>query len=627
MVASENFTDAFMRARKEKPGFTEGGQLSQGLPPSASLGYQAGNIVNQASSAVAGLKDIVPQSTGPRFNVNASSVSKIDPNLSGGAFTPENSPSSAGGASEPILGQEAMDRRRRSSPEHLRVMGIKQGLKDVAQPAGQLAPQVGAVQDATGNSLADFVNTANDPVTANRTPVGEREAVGALMGPNYERKVGGSGVDIAPVPIPAARATATNPHGAVTNISPTTTTPPIQRPKPPDGSMLAQHTPEHQPFVSPKQNPGAVQPVVAPASQPQQTAMPGAAVPLSMANPANDPSLYNTNRTTGPIMLTNIGPGNAGGKALGDVAAFKTANALEGSRPPSGPATEIPAGSLRQVGNLDVQFAPGTDRSAINRFMENPVRPTAQINRYDAQVQQSGLSQGQLASMNADRILGKKTKGSSPTDGLLTKENAPGMGWKQRSSLNERIIANQGSLEERTIAEGGANTRNQGQLGVEREKLGLQSVVEANRAKEMNRKNTIDENLSTAQIGNYKASSSLNEGRLAQVDTINKLQQEYLSPDTDSKRKSAIATELRTLANKDEKKDKGDVPTYVKPEFDKKGVQRPGTGRFVYPPGYIDSLFGNDFNSDNASPEQMSVLLDLAKNDPEQYKALKNKFN
>jgi len=46
------FGAAYNRARKEKKKFVEGGKSAQGLPPTESLGYQVGNIVNQVEKAV-----------------------------------------------------------------------------------------------------------------------------------------------------------------------------------------------------------------------------------------------------------------------------------------------------------------------------------------------------------------------------------------------------------------------------------------------------------------------------------------------------------------------------------------------------------------------------------------------
>jgi len=594
MVVSESFTDAFKRARKEKPGFIEGGVQAQGLPPGASLGYQAGNIANQAGAAVSGLKDLVPQDSGPRFHVNTSAVSKIDPNLSGGAYTPENTPVAASeGFGDPVLGQEAMDRRRRASPAHQRVLDRKQGVAAAPAPV-PASPPADVGPDVTGNTLADFVNPETSPAAAS-------------------------------------------------------TSPPIQIPKPPDagtsqpkdpvflpGPQL-QAMPSHAVGVAPTTTQSAA-PIAKPVTAGPAVTMPGSAVPLSMANPANDPATYDTNRTAGPVMLTNVGPGNAGGKALGDVDAFKTANALEGSRPPSGPATEIPAGSLRQVGNLDVSFSPETTPDQRKAFMTDPVRPTAQINRFNNANSLAGLTQGQRASMNADKVIngGAGRSLASVTMPAQYSPTGPSRTWKQAATTDSKAIANAAArrdarnairtgmkereldiAEQKTIAD----TEN-AVAGREIQGLSLAASVANNQA---------NQQFNSERLKNDKARTdslnALNQGKLAQVDTINKLQQEYLSPDTDPKRKSAIATELRTLASKDERKDKGAVPTYVKPEFDKKGVQRPGTGRFVYPPGYIDDLFGDGFNKDDASPEQMSVLLDLAKNDPDSYKTLKSKFN
>ena len=107
------------------------------------------------------------------------------------------------------------------------------------------------------------------------------------------------------------------------------------------------------------------------------------------------------------------------------------------------PLQSVRPGGIRRVGNMDVQFAPGTDAAAQSRFLENPVRPTAQINRFNAS---RGLDAGQgiRAAQNADRILDRPPQGG-PGPTLLTRENSPGMGWKQRSKLNEQLLANEQS--------------------------------------------------------------------------------------------------------------------------------------------------------------------------------------
>ena len=98
----------------------------------------------------------------------------------------------------------------------------------------------------------------------------------------------------------------------------------------------------------------------------------------------------------------------------------------------------------QSAGNLDITFDKGTDQGSIRRFMENPVRPTTQIDRYNAQQGRVGPSQGQIAAMNAGQVL----RGAGQQQGgtqMLTRQNSPGMGWHQRTRLNEQILANQQS--------------------------------------------------------------------------------------------------------------------------------------------------------------------------------------
>jgi len=586
MVASESFTDAFKRAREEKPGFVEGGQASQGINPAASLGYQAGNIANQPGVALNSLKSADTARAGVG---QPQELSQVNPVAQGIAdYAASISPEEAAARKSAKANRDAKGFIRQPPMLGPRATGMDIGApSQVVGPAATppIAQPATAVPSTTASpSVVPSASAADPPIQIPKPPDA------------------GTSQPKDPVVLPGPQVQAM-PSNAV-GVAPTTT----------------------QPAVTAK-------PVAAPA-----VTMPGATVPLSMANPANDPALYDTNRTTGPIMLTNVGPGNAGGKALGDVAAFKTANALEGSRPPSGPATEIPAGSLRQVGNLDVSFSPETTPEQRQAFMEDPVRPTAQINRFNNANSLAGLTQGQRASMNADKVIngGVGQSLASVTMPAQYSPTGPSATWKQAAAKDSKVIANAAErrdarnavrtgIKERELdiveQKAIADTENAA-AGRDIQGLSLAASVANNQA---------NQQFNSERLKNDKARTdslkALNQGKLAQVDTINKLQQEYLSPDTDPKRKSAIATELRTLANKDEKKDNGEVPTYVKPEFDKKGVQRPGTGRFVYPPGYIDDLFGDGFNKDDASPEQMSVLLDLAKNDPDLYKTLKSKFN
>ena len=113
------------------------------------------------------------------------------------------------------------------------------------------------------------------------------------------------------------------------------------------------------------------------------------------------------------------------------------------------PVTSIPT-SLRTApqrsfsrGNLDITFDPSVDQAAQQRFLENPVRPTAQIDRFEAR---RGMDdgQGQRAAQNADRVLGLNKNVMADGD-LFTKENSPGMGWKERKEMNQQLLANRQS--------------------------------------------------------------------------------------------------------------------------------------------------------------------------------------
>lgn len=73
------------------------------------------------------------------------------------------------------------------------------------------------------------------------------------------------------------------------------------------------------------------------------------------------------------------------------------------------------------------------------RFRQNPVRPTAQINRF--------AQRGRGQSFTAPRVYstGKKADGQ----GLITRESNPNMGWKTRLALNKQIMAGQQAEKDR----------------------------------------------------------------------------------------------------------------------------------------------------------------------------------
>ena len=80
--------------------------------------------------------------------------------------------------------------------------------------------------------------------------------------------------------------------------------------------------------------------------------------------------------------------------------------------------------------------------------MENPVRPTAAINRFNAR-RQAGPSQGQIASMNASKILerapAESSSGATDVTGMMNQLKRSGVGWKTRKELGQQFMANQQS--------------------------------------------------------------------------------------------------------------------------------------------------------------------------------------
>jgi len=137
---------------------------------------------------------------------------------------------------------------------------------------------------------------------------------------------------------------------------------------------------------------------------------------------------YSSTRKDGPILLTNVGLGNEGGNAIGDVDAFKTgvqANqkkkfALSGSHP-------MGSDGKIGVGNMDVTFADGTDPAAAKRFLEDPVRPTAQIDRFNSRA-------------SSPRALKEAAPAEEGMPELITRETHPNIDAKTAQAMNTSII-------------------------------------------------------------------------------------------------------------------------------------------------------------------------------------------
>ena len=223
--------------------------------------------------------------------------------------------------------------------------------------------------------------------------------------------------------------------------------------------------------------------------------------------------------------------------------------------------------TTQRAGNLDIQFDKGTDQSSIQRFMENPVRPTAQIDRFNAlRGQDSG--QGIRAAANASKILGPSIAKSGPGVELFTKGNSS-MGWKTRKELNQQLLANKQSgenarldadtrLEAARMGEASqaeqnriAKLRAEGDISVNREQnaINRENVQGQNRVATervaVDRENVAGHN--TERQANAKAKDLEN----AQVEELRVLQKEYRA-EKDPTKKKALENELYALQGKNQ---------------------------------------------------------------------------
>ena len=153
------------------------------------------------------------------------------------------------------------------------------------------------------------------------------------------------------------------------------------------------------------------------------------------------------------------------------------------------PAQNTYSGTQR-IGDMDVAFDKSMSPAARRAFIEagsgrNPtgvaIDPDllARSNRahqiqYLQRIEGGGFAP--IHGSSGPRYFGVEAlPGSAPSGPqqpeLLTQENSPGMGWKQRTALNERILANKGGVDEQTLRnQGGIDEqalRNQGGLATQ----------------------------------------------------------------------------------------------------------------------------------------------------------------
>ncbi len=211
------------------------------------------------------------------------------------------------------------------------------------------------------------------------------------------------------------------------------------------------------------------------------------------------------------------------------------------------PLQKMVPGAAQRVGNMDVQFDQSVSPEAQRRFNAIPIQgkqPT-----WADEHKQWESRQPQQRVMQSPQSLG-----------LLTKENSPGMGWKQRAKLNEQILANQQSDKNNALANSTAQERNRidalaNQQSDKNNALANSTAQERNRIDAMNvsgqnqeRQSRIAANqfaLNQAQI----VANLRNQMAEAPDDATRNSIAKRLSAYQDAKEKGKVQIEKRTVTN------------------------------------------------------------------------------
>jgi hypothetical protein len=442
-----------------------------------------------------------------------------------------------------LMGHAATAADRMTGPLTAPVVAAANAVKKVAAPVvGRLAKdwrnQRNTVQDTLlGQDVAD-----------NRTLPGDREANARIIG-DGERRVGGN-APVLPPALPAEPTVSERSLVASAQASPETEVRPEQAIDV-DQMLMSAHSPEQS-------RAGGGNP-----SETKATDLPGMTVHLSDRDKQLKQNLDKINE----MLLSGVTPTADQQERIDRLR--QQAGFMRGGtdRVPVGrdglPLPQSaggPPGNKQTAGNLDVTFDDSVDQAARSRFMEDPVRPTAQIDRYNAANRDNGgMTQGQAASMNADRIL--SGGGRSIKDSLLSQENIPdipGLTKAQNAQLRkDRVIRsgreNRETLEKMMLEEG-INARHAKDMGLKQQDRTLNADLLRDKNQLERDKLTVDSRTSAAQTKNFETDTAAKEYGLAQADRLNKMQQEYLSPDTSAERKKELAGQLRTIAGKDQPK-------------------------------------------------------------------------
>lgn len=254
---------------------------------------------------------------------------------------------------------------------------------------------------------------AGQELNRNITPARERQAIGAIAGPNFERKIGAVGQRFeGATPIPRAIATASNPRGKVSNMG--------------DPSVAERGT-------------------AAAATLPQPLALPQQAPP-----PQSTGALNQLLEPQTKTVYTN-----QGGKIISQQQPIGPSNPAPSLGEPTPPVNAL----SRRAGNLDIQFEPGTDPAAIQRFMENPIRPTAQIDRFNNM--RFGPFQESTSSQARERVPPPSFQNSGPS-----------RTWGQAKASDDKAIAN--AAARRDYYQGIENSQKNRELDINQTQVGNQ---------------------------------------------------------------------------------------------------------------------------------------------------------
>jgi len=265
-------------------------------------------------------------------------------------------------------------------------MGVANDIaENTIVPAGRalLAGRENQVRSLAGNEL-----------NANRTPAGDRAAMGLTLGQNFERKVGSVGMP-------------KNESGVA--MAATSPTEPMQ-----------------QPLAAGLQRDGIQSQRIDPATQ--------ESFKKSLGQPVSTAAWAMEQNANGPAMTTEYGQGPNG--------TFTKRQVPIVQRPETQQSTPRSQLGLPQnkfnVGNMEVAFDPSVSQNARNAFLTDPVRPTAQIDRYNAS-NGAGSDQGMLASQNASRILGR-SRPQGPPEAISP--NGPNRTWGEAAATDKQVIEN-----------------------------------------------------------------------------------------------------------------------------------------------------------------------------------------